>query len=130
MPYIFFFILFLVGILVGYWQLGKLKADGTYVSYLASVLIILSFLMKPGDSAELNLLVGLLRIGGIVGILLAIVAGIRNKFSPVPPDSEPKTQRVRPNSNKCLQCGLINGASDPLCKRCGAPLKRRRSSLS
>lgn len=122
--YILVSILFVVLAVFLFWKLDKVRPGGTLVSLIAFGLFILSHVIPDGDTRELNLVVGLLRITGIAGALLGLVSWMRHRGASPAPDVTQAAPKAQPNPNKCPACGLVNRMVDSACKRCGARLQR------
>jgi hypothetical protein len=122
--YILLAILFIMLAILLFWRLDKIWPGGTLVSLIAFGLFLLSFVIPEGDSRELSLVTGLLRITGIVGILLGFVTWLRYRGRSAASDNETKAvPKAQLNPNKCPKCGLVNRLVDSACKRCGAQLQ-------
>ena len=125
--YLFLSLLSLVLAILLFWKLDKIWPGGTVVSLVAFGLFVLSFVIPDEDpTRELSLVIGLLRINGIVGILLGAFSALRHRLRGCPAaDIETKpTPESQANPNKCPQCGLVNRTVDSSCKRCGTQLHR------
>lgn len=124
--YLFLSLLSLVLAILLFWKLDQIWPGGTVVSLVAFGLFVLSFVIPDEDTRELSLVIGLLRINGIVGILLGAFSALRHRWRGRPaPDIETNpTPEAQANPNKCPQCGLVNRTVDSSCKRCGTQLRR------
>jgi hypothetical protein len=107
-------------------QLDKHWPGGTVVALVAFALFAISFIIPDDNTREINLIIGLLRINGIIGILLGSFSALRHKLKGrQPTDTETKpTPAAQTNRNKCPQCGLVNRVVDSSCQRCGTQLQK------
>jgi len=102
--------------ILGFVLLAK-KGPPLSVLALGGIIWTMGMLVQPGQIRELNLLVGVLRLTGCIGVVIGIVLFFRRRKQ-IAKTPTPKNKSSHDSTRPCPNCGRVNSIQTKICPRC------------